>query len=68
MHWTADGSLYARFKTWKFMCENILEAELDSLQYTKKIQILPRWSGDQGLQMYQGWYLEPSETSTEILW
>ena len=48
MDWTVHDSLYAKFKTWKLKCENILEAELASLPDSRKYKIMFRWLGVQG--------------------
>ena len=57
--------LYAIFNPWKIKCENKLEADLASMPDTRKCNIILIWLGDQGLEMYQAWCLEPSEISIE---
>ena len=61
MDWSVGDFLISREITWRLKYENILEPELARLPDKRKGRALFRWSGNQGLGVYQVWCLDPSD-------
>ena len=68
MDWTMDDGLYSRFQTWKISCNLIMDSELCELSEVRKINTLPRWSGDFGIKKLKSWQKEPSQLTLNFIW
>ena len=68
MDWNQDENLYNRFKLWKQQCELILSSDLQSCNDERKKAYVLRWSGTEGLRIYNSWQITntPHDTLNTI--